>query len=113
MFRKQKNCTVYLADVVRIDRRGRHVICADGEVVDYDSLIVSTGVTHNYFGNDGWAEHAPGLKSLDEALEIRRRVLTAYENAERENDPAKRAAWLDVRGRGSRTDGRRDGGGAG
>ncbi len=94
MFRRQKNCTVYLADVLRIDRRARRVFLRDGEVVTYDALVVATGVTHDYFGNDEWAEHAPGLKSLDEALEIRRRVLTAYENAEREDDPDARAAWL-------------------
>ena len=60
----------------------------------YDKLIVATGTTHSYFGHDDWAPLAPGLKTLDDALEIRRRVLLAFERAERETDAAKRAAWL-------------------
>ena len=62
--------------------------------IAYDQLIVATGATHSYFGHDEWAPFAPGLKTLDDALEIRRRVLLAFERAERETDPAKRAAWL-------------------
>ncbi len=63
-------------------------------MIPYDRLIVATGTTHSYFGHDGWAPFAPGLKTLDDALEIRRRVLLAFERAERENDAARRAAWL-------------------
>ncbi|MET0556732.1 MAG: NAD(P)/FAD-dependent oxidoreductase, partial [Vicinamibacteria bacterium] len=66
---------------------------ADGEVA-YDALIVATGATHSYFGHADWAEHAPGLKTLEDALEIRRRVLLAYEKAERETDEAVRRQWL-------------------
>ena len=66
---------------------------ADGEI-DFDYLIVAAGLTHSYFGNSAWAQHAPGLKTLDDALEIRRRILIAFERAEREPDAAKRAAWL-------------------
>ncbi len=90
----QKNVTVLLAEARRIDASRRAVVLEDGSELVYDYLIVATGVTHSYFGNDAWAAHAPGLKTLADALEIRRRVLLAYEHAERELDPARRAAWL-------------------
>ncbi len=60
----------------------------------YDTLVVATGVTHHYFGHDAWARHAPGLKTIEDATEIRRRILRAFEAAERESDPDARAAWL-------------------
>ena len=69
-------------------------VLEDGSTIPYDKLIVATGTTHSYFGHDEWAPFAPGLKTLDDALEIRRRVLLAFERAERESDAAKRAAWL-------------------
>ena len=62
--------------------------------IDFDYLIVAAGLTHSYFGNHAWAQHAPGLKTLNDALEIRRRILIAFERAEREKDAAQRAAWL-------------------
>ena len=67
---------------------------ADGAAVPFDSLIVATGSTHHYFGHDEWAELAPGLKTIEDATEIRRRVLSAFEQAERETDPAARARLL-------------------
>jgi NADH dehydrogenase len=76
-----------------VDVAGKRLVLADGELV-YDHLIVATGVTHSYFGHDAWVAHAPGLKTIEDALEIRRRVLGAYEAAEREADPTRRAAWL-------------------
>lgn len=90
----QQNVTVFLGDVQRIDASRRAVVLEDGSELVYDYLIVATGVTHSYFGNDSWAAHAPGLKTLDDAMEIRRRILLAYEHAERESDLARRAAWL-------------------
>ena len=67
--------------------------CCTGEV-PYDHLVVATGATHSYFGHDEWAPFAPGLKSIEDALEIRRRVLLAYEMAERERDPERRRQWM-------------------
>ncbi len=94
ILRRQPNATVLLAEVVDIDRGARRVCCADGSALDYDYLIVASGARHAYFGHDEWAAYAPGLKTLDDALLIRRRVLTAFERAEAEADPVKRAAWL-------------------
>ena len=88
------NTTVLLGEAKRIDTARRKVTLDDGESLRYDELIVATGATHSYFGNDAWAAHAPGLKTLEDALEIRRRILLAYEHAEREDDPVRRAAWL-------------------
>ena len=93
ILRGQENVTVLLADVTAIDAERKRVLLADGEVA-YDHLIVGTGVTHSYFGHDEWARFAPGLKTLDDALEIRRRALLAFERAEREPDPEKRRRWL-------------------
>jgi len=93
ILRHQANASVILADATAIDAANRRLILADG-VIAYDYLIVATGATHAYFGHDEWAEHAPGLKTLEDAVEIRRRVLLAYEAAEREMDPARRADWL-------------------
>ena len=90
----QANTTVLLAEARSIDPAGKRVVTEDGSAIPYDKLIVATGTTHSYFGHDEWAPFAPGLKTLDDALEIRRRVLLAFERAERETDPAKRAAWL-------------------
>jgi NADH dehydrogenase len=86
--------TVLLGDVVAIDAVGRRAHLADGEAVPYDHLIVAAGATHSYFGNDQWAEHAPGLKTLADAFTIRRRVLLAFEHAEREHDADRRKPWL-------------------
>ena len=93
VLRRQRNASVILGEAVSIDTRQRIVQLADGEVA-YDYLIVATGATHSYFGHDEWLEPAPGLKSLEDAVEIRRRVLVAYEAAEREIDPAEIANWM-------------------
>jgi len=94
LFRRQPNVTTLLGEVVGIDARAQTVALKDGATLRWDHLIVAAGATHSYFGNDAWAEHAPGLKTLDDAFEIRRRVLMAFEAAELEDDPEKRAALL-------------------
>jgi NADH dehydrogenase len=93
ILRKQRNVEVFLAEAVAIDTVARRVVLTDGAVT-YDYLIVASGATHAYFGHDDWREAAPGLKTLEDALEIRRRVLLAFERAERETDPARRRALL-------------------
>jgi len=94
ILRRQRNITVLMGEAVAIDGGGKRMQLADGSALDYDVLLLSTGATHAYFGHDEWAPHAPGLKTLDDALEIRRRILTAFERAESEPDAALRAAWL-------------------
>ena len=91
---RQRNVTVLMGDVQSIDAARRAVLMEDGSEIAYDYLIVATGSMHSYFGNDAWAPYAPGLKTLQDALEIRARILLAFERAERETDPAKRSAWL-------------------
>jgi NADH dehydrogenase len=93
ILRHQQNVSVILGDVKTIDTVGKVVHLADGELA-YDYLIVATGATHSYFNHPEWERFAPGLKTIDDALEIRRRVLIAFEAAERETDPAKQEAWL-------------------
>lgn len=93
ILRRQRNTRVILGDVIDIDKTRRVVVMADGELA-YDYLIVATGATHSYFGNHAWEQFAPGLKSIEDALEIRRRVLLAYEAAEKESDPERRRALL-------------------
>src|SRR5688572_5825418 len=90
----QRNATVLLGEARKIDVEGRRVVLEDETSLPYDKLIIATGTTHSYFGRDEWAPYAPGLKTLDDALEIRRRVRLAFERAERESDAARRAAWL-------------------
>lgn len=92
LVRHQKNTTVLMADVVRIEPEDKRVVLEDGVTIPYDALIVATGMTHAYFGHDAWAEHAPGLKTLAEAIEIRNRILGAFELAERTEDPVLRRA---------------------
>jgi NADH dehydrogenase len=93
ILRKHANVTVLLAEATRVDAPARRLVLQDGEL-PYDFLIVATGATHSYFGHDEWARVAPGLKSLEDALLIRRRMLLAFERAERETSPARRAEWL-------------------
>jgi len=90
----QRNTTVLLGEAREIRPGEKKVVLEDGSAIAYDRLVVATGMTDSYFGHDEWAAYAPGLKTLDDALEIRRRVLIAFERAEAENDPARRAAWL-------------------
>ena len=93
VLRHNPNAEVLLGEVVDLDAEGRRVILRDGEAA-YDDLIVATGATHHYFGNDQWAPLAPGLKTIEDATEIRSRLLDAFERAEREPDLDKRRAWL-------------------
>jgi NADH dehydrogenase len=95
MFRRQRNVTTLLAEARAIDIPGKRVVLDDGTAIAYDHLIVATGATHSYFGHDEWARLAPGLKTLDDAMEIRRRILLAYERAERATDPAAQRRLLD------------------
>ena len=91
---KQRNTTVILGEAVDLDVDGRQVVLSDGGPIEYDSLIVATGAHHAYFGHDEWAPFAPGLKTVEDALEIRRRILIAFEAAEREADPERRREWM-------------------
>jgi NADH dehydrogenase len=93
ILRKQRNVTVLMDEVRGIDLAARRVALVHG-TLNYDYLIVSTGSTHAYFGHDDWAQCAPGLKTMDDALAIRRRILSAFEAAERETDPAVREKAL-------------------
>jgi NADH dehydrogenase len=93
VLRKQKNAEVILGEATSVDVRGKRVLLRDG-VVPYDFLVIATGATHAYFGHPEWEKDAPGLKTLEDALDIRRRVLIAYEAAERDDDPARRQEWL-------------------
>ena len=97
ILRRQANASVVLAEVAGVDAAGRRLLLGGGdapEALAYDALIVATGATHSYFGRDDWAPFAPGLKTLEDALVIRRRLLLAFERAEREDDEARRQAWL-------------------
>ena len=91
---KQKNTRVLLGEVVDIDPVAKHVQLADGATFDYDSLIVAAGSQTSYYGHNDWQKWAPGLKSLEEATNIRHKILYAFEVAERLTDPAERSAWL-------------------
>lgn len=93
ILRRQSNADVLLADAFAVDAAAREVVLSDGRL-PYDFLILATGARHAYFGHDDWEKRAPGLKSLEDALEIRRRILLAFEKAEREPDPRKRKALL-------------------
>src|SRR3954470_4744886 len=94
IFRKQPNTTVLLGEAVGIDAATREVCLSDGGRLPYDTLIVATGARHSYFGHEDWAPFAPGLKTIDDATEIRRRILIAFEAAERETDPQARREWM-------------------
>jgi NADH dehydrogenase len=94
ILRRQKNVTVLLGEVTSVDPGARSVALADGGTLPYDFLVLATGATHSYFGHPEWERFAPGLKTIEDALEIRRRVLLAFESAERETDPELQKAWL-------------------
>ena len=96
ILRRQANVRVLLDDVVGVHPAERRLELAASGALTYDALVVATGVTHAYFGRDDWAAHAPGLKTLDDAVAIRRRVLVAFEKAEREADPARQRELLTV-----------------
>jgi NADH dehydrogenase len=92
--RNQSNIEVLLAGVTGVDAPGRRVLLDDGSFIGFDYLVLATGATHSYFGHDDWRKTAPGLKTLEDAVEIRKRILTAFEEAEREPDAAAQRAWL-------------------
>ena len=92
--RMQRNARVLLGEAVGVDAARRFVVLRDGERLPYDTLVVATGARHHYFGNEEWERRAPGLKSVEDATEMRRRILLAFERAERERDPATRRALL-------------------
>src|SRR5215469_2704032 len=93
VLRKRKHITVLLAEATDIDVQNRRVILSDG-AVEYDTLVVATGSSHQYFGHDEWRAFAPGLKTIEDATSMRTRILLAFEAAERERDPEKLRAWL-------------------
>lgn len=94
ILRKQKNARVLLGEAVDLDPASRTVLLADGERIEYDSLIVATGSESSYFGKDEWRHWAPSLKSMEEATAIRHKILYAFEAAERAKTPEERRAWL-------------------
>ena len=94
IFRHQRNLRVLLGEARSVDVAARRIQLEDGATLEYDYLLVATGASHAYFGHPEWAEHAPGLKTLEDALLIRRRVLLAFERAERETDPARQQELL-------------------
>lgn len=94
IFRSRKNVRVILAEATGLDAASRRVLLDDGSSESYDTLIVATGARNHYFGNDTWAERAPGLKSIEEATRIRHRILYAFEAAERTVDREEHLAWL-------------------
>jgi NADH dehydrogenase len=94
ILRKHANVTTLLGEAVGLDVEGRRVLMSDGGPIHYDTLIVATGARHAYFGHDEWARYAPGLKTIEDAQEIRRRILIAFEAAEREADLDLRREWM-------------------
>jgi NADH dehydrogenase len=94
ILRKSENTTVLLGEATGLDAEKHEVALSDGGPIGYDTLIVATGAHHSYFGHDDWARFAPGLKSLDDATRIRRRILIAFEAAEREHVPERRREWM-------------------
>jgi NADH dehydrogenase len=94
IFRKHRNVTVLLGEATVIDPARREIELSDGGAIPYDTLVVATGAHHSYFGHDAWATFAPGLKSIDDATEMRRRILIAFEAAEREHNAERRREWM-------------------
>jgi len=94
ILRGQDNVAVRMGEVTGVDTAGKQVSLADGGTIGYDWLLLASGARHAYFGHDDWEAHAPGLKTLDDALEIRHRILVAFERAEAANDVAERTACL-------------------
>jgi len=94
LLRDRPDVTTLFANVSGIDAAGKRVLVDDGDALPYDTLVLATGARHAYFGHDEWEPFAPGLKTLEDATTLRRRILVAFERAERETDPARRAALL-------------------
>jgi NADH dehydrogenase len=93
ILRRQQNAAVLLAEAVGVDRAARELVLSDGRL-PFDYLVLATGARHAYFGHEAWEKNAPGLKTLEDALEIRRRILLAFERAEREPDEPRRRALV-------------------
>ena len=94
LLRDRPEVTTLFATVTGVDAQGKRVLLDDGDALPYDTLILATGARHAYFGHDEWEPSAPGLKTLEDATTLRRRILVAFERAERESDPQRRAALL-------------------
>jgi NADH:ubiquinone reductase (H+-translocating) len=94
LMRKRKEVTTLLGAVTAVDTERRRVSLDDGGMLEYDTLVLATGARHAYFGHDEWEPYAPGLKTLEDATAIRRRILLSLERAERETDPERRAALM-------------------
>src|SRR5215813_8205860 len=94
LLRDRSEVTTLFANVNGVDAAGKRVLLDDGGAISYDTLVLATGARHAYFGHDEWEPFAPGLKTLEDATTLRRRILVAFERAERETDPEKRAALL-------------------
>src|SRR5436309_4403314 len=94
LLRDRPEVTTLFATVTGIDTLGKCVLLEDGDALPYDTLVIATGARHAYFGHDEWEPFAPGLKTLEDATTLRRRILVAFERAERETDPQRRAALL-------------------
>ncbi len=94
LLRDRQEVTTLFATVCGVDAAGKRVLLDDGDALPYDTLILATGARHAYFGHDEWEPFAPGLKTLEDATTLRRRILVAFERAERETDPERRAALL-------------------
>ena len=94
LLRDRSEVTTLFANVNGVDAQNKRVVLEDGDSVPYDTLVLATGVRHAYFGHDEWEPFAPGLKTLEDATTLRRRILVAFERAEKEQDPERRAALL-------------------
>lgn len=94
LFRDRSDVTTVMGEVVGLDKVAKTVLMAGGDSVPYDMLVIATGATHAYFGHDDWAGNAPGLKTVEDAVNIRRRILSAFEQAEIERDPERRKALM-------------------
>ena len=94
LLRNRREVTTLLATVTGVETEAKRVVLEDGSRIPYDTLVLATGARHAYFGHDEWEPFAPGLKTLEDATTIRRRILTAFERAERETDPERQAALL-------------------
>ncbi len=94
ILRRQKNCEVLMGEVLDVDLEKQSVKLDDGQNIPYDFLIVATGAKHSYFGKDIWRPLAPGLKTIEDATEIRKHILYAFEQAEKTDDPLARQSWL-------------------
>ena len=92
LMRDRSDITTLFATVSGVDADNKRVLLDDGDTLPYDTLVLATGARHAYFGHDEWEPFAPGLKTLEDATTLRRRILVAFERAERESDPEKRAA---------------------